>query len=75
MKRLQLFLKNDDSMRLLLRGLLYNVFPKLRAICVNSTENLIYVCFYCDGEISDDDKKLCECVLDDITADFVTLTK
>ncbi len=34
------------------RGLFGNVFQKLRAVCVESKENLIFVCFYCDGEIS-----------------------
>lgn len=58
-----------------LRGLLGNVFPKLRAVCVNSKENLIFVCFYCDGEISEDDKELCESTLDDIIADFCHLVK
>ncbi len=57
------------------RGLLGNVFPELRAVCVESTENLIYVCFYCDGEISAENKDLCECVLDDIIADFYNRTK
>jgi hypothetical protein len=52
------------------RGLLGHVFPKLRAVCVNSKENLIYVCFYIDGEISENQKELCESVLDDVTADF-----
>jgi len=52
------------------RALLWNVFPKLRAVCVDSKENRIYVCFYCDGEISEEDKELCESVLDDIIADF-----
>lgn len=52
------------------RGLLGNVFPKLRAVCVNSTENLIFICFYCDGEISEDDKELCESTLDQVIADF-----
>jgi len=51
-------------------GLLGNVFPNLRAVCVNSEENLIFVCFYCHGEVSDEDKELCESTLDEITADF-----
>ncbi len=57
-----------------LRGLLGRVFPKLRAVCVNSTENLIYVCFYIDGEISEDEAEYCEGALDDIIADFCHLT-
>lgn len=56
------------------RALLGNVFPKLRAVCVNSSENLVYVCFYIDGEISDEEKELCECTLDDIMADFFMAT-
>jgi hypothetical protein len=51
------------------RGLLGNVFQKLRAVCVESQENLIFVCFYCDGEISDEDRECCESTLDDIIAD------
>ncbi len=57
------------------RGLLGNVFPELRAVCVESTENLIYVCFYCDGEITPEIKEHCECVLDDITSDFCHIDK
>jgi len=53
-----------------LAGLLGNVFPKLRAVCVNIDENIIYVCFYIDGEISEEDKECCESALDDIIADF-----
>jgi len=33
------------------------------------------VCFYCDGEISEEDKELCECVLDEIHSDFIHLSK
>ncbi len=55
------------------RGLLYNSFPELRAVCVESSENLIYVCFYCDGKISEENNELCECVLDDIMADFCNM--
>jgi hypothetical protein len=54
-------------------GLLRNVFPELRAVCVDSKENLIQVYFYIDGEISDEQKECFECVLDDITADFFNL--
>lgn len=57
------------------RGLLGNVFPKLRAVCVNSTENLVFVCFYCDGEISEEEIEHCESTLDDIIADFCNLAK
>ena len=55
-------------------GLLGNVFPELRAVSVDSKENLIQVYFYVDGEISDEQRECCECVLDDIIADFF-LTK
>jgi hypothetical protein len=57
------------------RGLLGHVFPTLRAVCVNSTENLIRVCFYCNGEITEDHTELCESVLDDVTSDFLHLIK
>lgn len=60
----------DDLILSTLRGLLRNVFPELRAVCVESRENLIFVCFYCDGEISDDNKECCESTLDDIFSDF-----
>jgi hypothetical protein len=52
------------------RALLGNVFPELRSVSVDSKENLIQICFYIDGEISDDQKDLCECVVDEIIADF-----
>jgi hypothetical protein len=55
-------------------GLLGNAFPKLRAICVNLTENLIYTCFYIDGEISEDDKECCESILDEVHSDFCNST-
>lgn len=53
-----------------LAGLLGNVCQKLRAVCVDSKENLIFVCFYFDGEISDDDKECCESTLDEVFASF-----
>lgn len=53
------------------RSLLGNVFPKLRAVCVNSTENLVFVGFYIDGEISEDEKEFCESTLDQIIVDFI----
>ena len=52
------------------RGLMMNSFPNLRAVCVNSTENLLSIYFYIDGEISEEDKESCECVLDDFFSDF-----
>lgn len=52
------------------RGLLGNVFPKLRAVCANSFENLIVINFYCDGAISEDERELCESTLDQVIADF-----
>lgn len=52
------------------RGLLGNVFPSLRAVCINAIQNRIIICFYVDGEITDNEKECCECVLDDVTADF-----
>jgi len=59
----------DDLKLSAQRGLFGNVFQKLRAVCVESKENLIFVCFYCDGEISDDDNECCESTLDEIFAD------
>lgn len=57
------------------RGLSYNVFPSLRAVCVESTENLIFVGFYCDGEVTDIEIEHCEDALDDIIADFSYLVE
>lgn len=52
-------------------GLLGNVFPKLRAVCVESSENIISVIFYCDGPISDEENELCESTMDTIHSDFI----
>ncbi len=52
------------------RRLLYNVFPELRAVCVSAEENLIYMAFFIDGEITEEQKECCESVLDDVTAEF-----
>jgi hypothetical protein len=52
------------------RALVTNVFPSLRAVCVESRKNLIFLCFYCDGEASDDDRECCESVFDEVSADF-----
>lgn len=57
------------------RGLSWNVFPSLRAVCVESTENLIYVGFYCDGEVTDVEIDHCEDALSDIIADFSYLVE
>lgn len=57
------------------RGLLGNVFPNLRAVCVKSTKNLIFVCFYINGEITENEKESCESTLDNIIADFCNLTE
>ncbi len=51
-------------------ALLSNIFPRLRAVCVDSQENLIFLCFYCDGEPSEADRECCESVLDEVIADF-----
>lgn len=50
-------------------GLLGNVFPNLRAVCVDSRENLIYIGFYYDGELTNEEKECCESTLDQIFAD------
>lgn len=55
-------------------GLLGNVFPKLRAVCVNIDKNVIHVRFYIDQEISDDEKEFCESTLDEVIADFCNHT-
>lgn len=52
------------------RALLGNISPKLRAVCVHTEKNEIYVYFYYDGEISDEDKELAQSALDDIISDF-----
>ena len=62
-----------DRVKLLLstqRALSWNVFPSLRAVCVESSENSFYVGFYCDGAITDDEIEHCEDSLDDIFSDF-----
>lgn len=57
------------------RALLSNVFRSLRAVCVESRENLIFLCFYCDGEVSEDHRECCESVLDEVIADFFFASK
>lgn len=58
------------------RGLLGNVFSKLRAVCIESREkNLIFLCFYCEGEISEDDRECCESVVDQVVADFACVSE
>ncbi len=52
------------------RGLLYNVFPELRAVCASAEENLIYMAFFIDGEITEEQRECCASVLDDVLADF-----
>jgi hypothetical protein len=60
----------DDLKLSTQRALITNVFPNLRAVCVDSRDNLIYLCIYCDGEASEDDKECCESILDEVIADF-----
>ena len=52
-------------------GLLGNVFPMLRAVCVDYSNNCISVLFYCDGKISFEDRELCESTMDTIHSDFI----
>lgn len=52
------------------RALLGNVFPNLRAVCINFSENLIYFYFYIDQEISEDYRESCQSAIDDVIADF-----
>lgn len=52
------------------RALLGNISPKLRAVCANVEENKIYINFYYDGIISEDDQELYEHACAQIMADF-----
>ena len=52
------------------RGLLENVFSKLRAVCAGSTENTIFTYFYHDSEITEEERELCEHAIDQIMSDF-----
>jgi len=52
------------------RGLLGNVFSKLRAVSVDSEKSIIFTCFYHDDEITEEERKLCEHTIDQIMADF-----
>lgn len=56
------------------RALWGHVFPKLRAVCVNASEQVVFMHLYHDEEISEDDKELCECFRDEVIADFGHLT-
>jgi hypothetical protein len=53
-----------------LRGLLGNILPELRAVCVDSKKNLIQAYFYIDGRISEELNESCESTIDQIIADF-----
>lgn len=51
------------------RALCSNVFPNLRAVSANVLGNLIEVFFYCQGEISEEEREYCEVVITEIIAD------
>ncbi len=57
------------------RSLLGNIFSKLRAVCVDSNENVIFANFYHDGEITDDERELCEHSIDQIIGDFFYISE
>lgn len=52
------------------RGLLGNIFPNLRAVCVNANDHLIQIYFYHKNSISEKEKALCEDVVNQIITDF-----
>jgi hypothetical protein len=53
-----------------LKALLGNVFPNLRAVCVDSEDNLIKVYFYHKNPLADEEKGLCEKAISQIMNDF-----
>lgn len=55
-------------------ALLGNVTPNLRSVCVQVEDHKIFVRFYYDRELSEDDKECAESTMDDIIADLHTDT-
>ena len=53
------------------KALLNNIFPNLRAVFVGPTEGEVLICFYIDGEISEEDRKVCESVSKKILSDVL----
>ena len=59
-----------DLMLSVQRGLWGNASLNLRAVCADCDNKKIYVDFFYDGEISEEDHELYESVLDDIYSDY-----
>ena len=53
-------------------ALLGNVTPNLRSVCAQIEDHKIFVRFYYDRELSEDDKECAESTMDDIIADLHT---
>lgn len=52
------------------RALWGEVFPELRAARIRWDNEKVSLFFYCDGEISDDDRESLECVGTEVLAEF-----
>lgn len=57
------------------RGLLGNVFPRLRAVCLDTKKNSLFICFYVDGKITKSNRDCCESVIDNIAEDFCNVSR
>ncbi|MES2345803.1 MAG: hypothetical protein V4494_07700 [Chlamydiota bacterium] len=57
------------------RGLLGEVAPSLRAAKIKWDDEMIYLYFYYDGEISEEDRESAECVATEVIADFSDYNK
>ena len=51
-------------------ALIGEVFPQLRAAKIQWDEEKVSLLFYCDGEISEDDRESLECVATEVIAEF-----
>lgn len=51
-------------------ALLRNVFPNLRAVCVNTHNRLIQICFYHKNSITEKERALCQDVMSKIISAF-----
>lgn len=63
-------IKNEELFLSAQRALLGNVTSGLRALSVNTYENVIEVYFFYDGEIDEEKRELAESIMDEIIADF-----
>jgi hypothetical protein len=52
------------------RALWGHVFPELRAVSVSVNKNQIDVCFYHNGELTENDRECCELAITEIIADY-----